>query len=519
MNMSEDLLLAAIRFQGVDHWQSLIQQNLKIPRWRIAVERGQVFIIPNAVSGTLYSGIQFLNSFQLSSFWCGPQDKAIALTPVRKWLDRDGNIDRRPEYLILSGGTAPPLNLEEEVQHIHEILDALSNLEGFSNEPIALSALSGNLLSLAEIQVKSQILLCPPNPNAQYKKFGFHFVPTDLSIYVAPLSGASPSRATEFSDSISSNFIARGTNVSISMGPVKGIKCRAGRAIVLLLPGDKETPLCPETIAAMRYLDENEIRWRRAYENDPFQFSVPDQVGSILQCAGGVQYCVEASNSRPIPWSLGLDLSHPREGPSRVCGALLNPTGNLVHSWVAEHPRDETISQDVLKEIISKAVALIPGSGKQNGLLILRDGRLFEKENYSLYREGFGLPVTLLEVRKRRNPPILTEDACGIPPNPVFCLIPQRHDSRSHVAMTICLPIAQQNRFGQVLKLHWRDQWNGLSLEPTDFAAILTALVHAPGLGNKARALPAPIYWADGIAAASDQDLRFRGQETSYLEQ
>jgi hypothetical protein len=515
--MSEDHLLAAIRFQGVGHWQSLIQQNLRVPRWGIAVEKGQVYLIPNTVSGTLYSGIQFLNSFQLSSFWCGPQGKAISLTPVRKWLDKDGNIDRRPEYLILSGGTAPPLNLKEEVQHIHGILDALSNLEGFSNEPIALRTISGNLLSCAEIQVKSRILPCSSNFNAQYKKFGFHFVPTDLSIHVAPLGGASTSRATEFSESISSNFNARGTNVSVSVGPVGGFKFCAGRAIVLLLPGDRETPLHPSTIAAMRYLDENEIRWRRAYENDPFQFSVPDQIGSILQCAGGVQYCVGTSDSKPTPWSLGLDLSHPREGPSRVCGALLNPTGNLVHSWVAEHARDETISQSVLKKIIIKAVALIPDSDQQTGLLILRDGRLFEKEHYSIYREGFGLPVTLLEVRKRRNPPILTEDACGIPQSPVFCSIPQRHDSRSHVAMMICLPTAQQNRFGQVLKLHWRDQWNGLSLKRTDFAAILTALVHAPGLGNKARALPAPIYWADGIAAASDQDLRFRGQIVSHI--
>ena len=48
-------------------------------------------------------------------------------------------------------------------------------------------------------------------------------------------------------------------------------------------------------------------------------------------------------------------------------------------------------------------------------------------------------------------------------------------------------------------------------------AAIITALVYAPGLGNKERTLPAPIYWADGIAAASDIDLRFRGQQTTHI--
>ena len=45
----------------------------------------------------------------------------------------------------------------------------------------------------------------------------------------------------------------------------------------------------------------------------------------------------------------------------------------------------------------------------------------------------------------------------------------------------------------------------------------MISLMYSPGLGNKLRGTPAPIYWADGIAGASDADLRFRGQKTTYV--
>ena len=54
--------------------------------------------------------------------------------------------------------------------------------------------------------------------------------------------------------------------------------------------------------------------------------------------------------------------------------------------------------------------------------------------------------------------------------------------------------------------------WDGMRLGPELLARILFAQTLMPGLGLRQRRLPAPIYWADGIAGASDDDLRFRGQ-------
>jgi hypothetical protein len=214
---------------------------------------------------------------------------------------------------------------------------------------------------------------------------------------------------------------------------------------------------------------------------------------------------------------LGIDLSHATNGQSKLCGSLINTTGNLSHSWVSKHSRDETISSDTLQKIIRAAVNYIPKDSRGNGLLVMRDGRLFERENHALYHKGFDLPVSLIEVRKRKNPPILTREFPGIPDKIMFSEISRNFDRESHIAFMVTLPTAKKERFGQVLKIHWRDEWNGLSLQSRDLAAIITALVYAPGLGNKERTLPAPIYWADGIAAASNIDLRFRGQQTTHI--
>ena len=287
--------------------------------------------------------------------------------------------------------------------------------------------------------------------------------------------------------------------------------------MVLLLEGQKTTALSGHTIAALRELDEQGILWRRAYATDPFQYSIPDQVASILQCAGGIPYCTSPRGERALPWSLGIDLSHPEEGPSRLCAALVNPSGIFEQAWVSEHRRDETISSTILQDLMRRAVASIPSDTIGRGLLILRDGRLFEKEQYSFYREGFGLPVSLMELRKRKNPPILTSAPEGIPGRSIFTMIPQERDSQSHISCVVTLPATGGKSFGRVLKLHWRDDWNDLDLRPRDVASIIAALTHAPGLGNRARTLPAPVYWADGIAAASDRDLRFRGQRATLI--
>ena len=260
------------------------------------------------------------------------------------------------------------------------------------------------------------------------------------------MQGVNSSLAADYVERLAHNFQSRSANVSVTTSSIDEIKKIPGQAVILILPGSKRTTINKSILDVFLSFDLQGIPWRRCYETDNFQYSIPDQVGSILQCAGGIQYCVQTQGTNPIPWCLGIDLSHNPNGQSKLCGALINKTGNLTHSWVSKHRRDETISAYALQKIIRAAVSYIPEDSKNNGLLIMRDGRLFEKENHSFYRQGFGLPVSLIEVRKRKNPPILTGEFPGIPVKPVFAELPQKYEM--HVAMVLTLPAVKQNQFG-----------------------------------------------------------------------
>ena len=69
----------------------------------------------------------------------------------------------------------------------------------------------------------------------------------------------------------------------------------------------------------------------------------------------------------------------------------------------------------------------------------------------------------------------------------------------------------KNDEFGRVLKIWMKHGWDGMELGPQRLVHILFAQTLTPGLGLHARTLPAPVYWADGIAGASEKDLRFRG--------
>ena len=72
-------------------------------------------------------------------------------------------------------------------------------------------------------------------------------------------------------------------------------------------------------------------------------------------------------------------------------------------------------------------------------------------------------------------------------------------------------PPSRENALANIFKVTWHPKRNRLNLESSEIAEILISSSAAPGLGLHPHHLPAAIYWADGIAGASDVDLRFRG--------
>ena len=169
----------------------------------------------------------------------------------------------------------------------------------------------------------------------------------------------------------------------------------------------------------------------------------------------------------------------------------------------------------MLRRLLDTTAAKVPPENRSSGILVIRDGRVFESETVDDYMCELGAPVTLVELRKYGNPPLLLGRDGHLPPAPVVGWLPQVGNGT--LGFLVTLPNSARERFDNPLKIWMRDAWDGLRLGPERLAHILYAQTLTPGLGLHRRQLPAPVYWADGMAGASDHDLRFWGECTVDL--
>ena len=82
---------------------------------------------------------------------------------------------------------------------------------------------------------------------------------------------------------------------------------RPGRTVLFLLPRKQQTP-AKQTIQLLDRLEQAKIRFRRAYVDDPIEFSVPDQLPSLLSLRRASSQSHIQHRGQPV-WSIGVDLS------------------------------------------------------------------------------------------------------------------------------------------------------------------------------------------------------------------
>ena len=144
---------------------------------------------------------------------------------------------------------------------------------------------------------------------------------------------------------------------------------------------------------------------------------------------------------------------------------------------------------------------------------MLRDGRMFKHENSDLYSQSLNSKISLFECRKRGNPQIVMQTNPLLTPSKPFAA----HLPDSNTVFVSTLPSRNKNSLAAIFKITWRNEWNHLGLGPKEIASLLVSSANAPGLGLRPRNLPAAIYWADGIAGVSEEDLRFIGVPVTVL--
>lgn len=497
------------------------------PEWRVHVERalsGSGFrtsddlkLVWNADAINSARGTEFSDGWMLDRLWVGGHRAAFCCLPRRIYFDSSGQIDRRPERMIF-GGWRPTTPLEGRAVALLQLSEWLDkNLTGLGHEAIEATDLEVELGERCLRCVRDHRRPASVQLSAVHAELGYDEVPQGAQVLVVPVRPQLEGVAAHYAEAVG-GLIGDGARVRIVpmeriIRRLDSIQSSPGEQrlpfVLVLVLGGRQEEIHVDIIHAMAELDRHRIPWRRAHADDDRQWSVRDQIGSLVQGLGGRAYRVFDDVLGHLPWSLGLDLSHRgHKDLSVLCGALINPQGGLARAWVHRHGRNEQISKVALRRIMREAASLVRECDPGQGLLVVRDGRLFEREDQQFYRERLGVPVTLLELRKRRNPPVLING--DLPDSPLSASLPDMPRG-DHLTFLVTLPRKHRGSFDSVLKMYWREEWDGLGLGGS-LPRILMAQSLAPGLGLHPHYLPAPLYWADGIAGASDGDLRFRGQ-------
>ena len=473
----------------------------------------------------LGSGGYAVDGWRLGNLWLGPRDRALAVRPRTIYLRPDGSRDKRPERKIVGDGS-PKWPLEQRRDALLAFLDRLQGACGDRiGDPVRLDATDPDPQDAIRLLGSTATFPADTDARVVHKQGGFLSARDGLEVLIC--GDADVARAMDdFVGRAEGAFERRGVGgTTMRVVALDALEdrltvldqgetpLRRDVPVLFMLARKGEPPSDP-TIGVMRGMDRHCLPWRRAYATDDRNWSVSDQIGSLLQAAGGTSHAVALAGGERMPWSIGIDVSK-RGDHSRVATSLVCPNGRLAGSWTLDQARQENIQPDVLRRLLDATAAKVPPEDRSSGILVIRDGRVFESETVDDYMRDLGAPVTLVELRKYGNPPLLLGHGADLPPAPVVGWLPQVGNGM--LGFLVTLPNSARGRFDNPLKIWMRDAWDGLRLGPERLAHILYAQTLTPGLGLHRRQSPAPVYWADGIAGASDNDLRFRGQCTVDL--
>jgi len=535
---ADDAGLAALEFHRhrSDRWQDEVTKILRNREMDVDPRGGRWRVVawPKGLK-EIDSSLRFRDGYVVNRVKLAPGRSALGVNPRRLYFDGAGEpIVGRPERDILEDHPSKPGKATDETLFAGtlELLEHIASAkQAMFGSFVKLPAPTIGMEECCEVSVGRQKISAKNlNLNKLYRAEGFDFVPEEFGVYIVPFRGLTE-EAEKFKKILAKDLRVRHIEPHVEVLEWDRIERRVNKldsgarkkvdpakALLLLLPPKKNKNIPKQCFDLMAGLDRNSVPWLRAYGDDSFDYSVTTQVPSILQAAGGRPHRTWlADESRRLPWSIGIDLSHKAE--STLCVSLVDPYGLRQGAWCSPHSRNEEIEDQRLRRLLQLATQVVREHDDEPEILMVRDGRLFEKENCRAYRESLGIPVSLVEWRKYGNPQLFLWASSGpqLPDQAVWAPVPNS-------CCGFLVPSPKRARRTGVFKVWWDKHWDGLRLGGTGIAECLVALTFtpglgaSPGLGGSRRNSPAPIYWADGIAGASDSDLRFRGQSVVFVE-
>jgi hypothetical protein len=473
--------------------------------------------------------LKYAEACSLRRIWLAPNRGALGVTSRRLYFSgQDDEIDGRPEQIVLSGSHRPKSPKSNEISNNHwQIIAALRKGPYAQANPVQLTELDLDLGGCREAWIGGNRYCSPPSRlNSLYRDHGFDNIPPEFTITLCALGSCSEGVTNSFKTRL--QFVAeqRHLTLNVKKTTARTIKKRLncielardsalkGHCVLFILPSKDEAPP-NDALSLFGEMERNGVPFRRAYATDPLEYSIPDQLPSLLMAAGGLPHRSPTQVSGTPIWTIGVDLGHQLGSPtSSIVMTLVNPAGALEAAWLKVQPRDETARVSSITKLLACCRLWLNEFEPEPSIVVLRDGRLFENEDVSLYGRLLRANVSVFEFRKRGNPQIVRGvHPRALPGGPFAAILPDTS------TMFIATTAPRDDRsLASIAKVTWRDEWNGLQLQPNDIAKLLASSATAPGLGLHPRQLPAAIYWADGIAGANDEDLRFRGVPVNRID-
>ncbi len=467
-------------------------------------------------------GLSYSDGWTVGRTWLERGRAALGVRSQRLYFcSTSGEIDARQEREILGVHRRPdsPKASEQTVSQ-WSLLEKLMRAISEPMQPVALEMVDADLGTSRIASVSDASYVTPPEKlNSLYKEHGLDECPEGFRISVCGMESVSTSVVEEFVCRLERAAKRRHLEVVVRASSEPSIReclgdmnvraraVKSGRCLLFILPKRAALPTSG-TLSLMSSLEHAGVPFRRAYTDDPLEFSIPDQLPSLVMAAGGRAHRSPTTASAGPVWTAGVDLSHRPEGNTSVLAVtLVDPDGGLTGAWTTRQPRDETARSGSLTVLLSACGQRLREADGSAKVVVLRDGRLFENEDATLYEAALECDLSLLEYRKRGNPQIVQSNGKPMPfATPVAASVPS-----ATTLFVASAPPRDECALPSFAKVTWKPGWNGLRMTSVEIARMLAASAAAPGLGLHTRHLPAAIYWADGIAGASDSDLRFRG--------
>ena len=319
----------------------------------------------------MVGGASFVDGWRAARLWLGPSCRAVGLTSQRVYLQPDGDRDDRPEREIVDLRSRPKTPLAERLRGLQWFLEGLqASCPNVFGNYVSVTTNDVDPLDGVTLRGRKGAFSADTNLRIVHEQGGFLRAEDNLEVVICRDEGVGSAPAEDYARRAEYEFDERGVKASVLFRDLRVLEQRLEELMsgdpvkrrdvpILFMLAKRDDPPTDRLLRVMHGLEQHGLPWRRAYVDDDRTRSVADQVGSLLQAAGGHPHEVVLPDRERLPWSIGIDISH-RKASARVAATLIGPDGRLCGAWTADQARRENIDASVLRRLLKAAAHVVP---------------------------------------------------------------------------------------------------------------------------------------------------------------